>query len=58
MKISNYVKAISLIVLVLFIDQVVKIHIKTTMTIGESIPVFGKWFQIQVYRKSRYGFRA
>ena len=47
MKISNYVKAISLIVLVLFIDQVIKIHIKTTMTIGESIPVFGKWFQIR-----------
>ena len=44
MKISNGVKAISLIILVLFIDQLVKIEIKTTMTIGEGITVFGNWF--------------
>ena len=47
MKISNLVKAITLIVLVLLIDQVVKFQIKTTMTIGESISVFGNWFQIR-----------
>ena len=47
MKISNGVKAISLIILVLFIDQLVKIEIKTTMTIGESITVFGNWFFIK-----------
>ena len=47
MKISNGVKAISLIVIVLFIDQLVKIEIKTTMTIGESITVFGNWFFIK-----------
>lgn len=47
MKISNGVKAVLLIVLVLVIDQVVKIHIKTSMTIGQSIPVFGNWFQIR-----------
>lgn len=30
----------------LVFDQVVKIIIKTNMTLGESIPVFGNWFQI------------
>jgi signal peptidase II len=47
MKISNGVKAISLILIVLFIDQLVKIEIKTTMTIGETITVFGNWFFIK-----------
>ena len=47
MKISNGVKAVSLIILVLLIDQLVKIEIKTTMTIGESITVFGNWFFIK-----------
>jgi signal peptidase II len=47
MKISNGVKAISLIILVLLIDQLVKMEIKTTMTIGESITVFGNWFFIK-----------
>ena len=28
------------------IDQVIKILVKTNMSIGESIPVFGNWFQI------------
>ena len=46
-KISNGVKAVSLIILVLLIDQLVKIEIKTTMTIGESITVFGNWFFIK-----------
>jgi signal peptidase II len=46
-KISNGVKAISLIILVLFLDQLVKIEIKTTMTIGESITIFGNWFFIK-----------
>jgi signal peptidase II len=47
MKVSNRIKAIALIFLVLIIDQVVKFEIKTTMTIGESISVFGNWFQIR-----------
>jgi len=47
MKIPNGVKAILLIVTVLLIDQIVKYQIKTTMTIGESIPVFGNWFFIR-----------
>jgi signal peptidase II len=47
MKLSNGVKAIAVIVLILLVDQIVKIHIKTSMTIGQSIPVFGNWFQIR-----------
>jgi len=47
MRISNGVKAVSLILLILLIDQIVKIQIKTTMTIGESITVFGNWFFIK-----------
>jgi signal peptidase II len=47
MKISNGVKAVSLIILVLLIDQLVKIEIKTSMTIGESITIFGNWFYIK-----------
>ncbi len=35
-----------LIVGLLVVDQVVKIFIKTHMTLGESIRVFGDWFQI------------
>lgn len=31
---------------VLFIDQVFKIWIKTNMTLGEEIPVIGKWFKL------------
>ena len=47
MKIPNGVKAILLIVLVLAVDQIVKFHIKTSMTLGESIYVLGNWFQIR-----------
>lgn len=47
MKISDGVKAFSLILLILIVDQIVKIMIKTNMTIGESIHVFGHWFQIK-----------
>jgi signal peptidase II len=47
MKISNSVKAVSLIVLVLIVDQIIKYEIKTTMTLGESFSVFGNWFQIR-----------
>ena len=33
-------------ILLLVIDQVTKILVKTNMHLGESIPVFGEWFQI------------
>lgn len=35
-----------LVIGILVIDQIIKIWVKTTMFIGESIPVFGSWFQI------------
>ena len=35
-----------LVVLLLVIDQAIKFAVKLNMTIGESIPVFGDWFQI------------
>ena len=39
-------KPLIVIFLVLLLDQVSKILVKTTMAIGEAIPVFGKWFYI------------
>lgn len=38
--------ATAIIVGILVIDQAIKILVKTHMHIGESIPVFGSWFQI------------
>lgn len=35
------------IILLLIIDQIVKILVKTNMTLGEAIPVFGEWFFIR-----------
>ena len=46
MKVSKGTRITLLVVLLLVIDQVVKILVKTNMTVGQSIPVFGKWFQI------------
>jgi signal peptidase II len=40
------IAVISLIVLALVIDQAIKLVVKTNMQLGESIPVFGNWFQI------------
>lgn len=37
---------LSLILLAIVIDQVIKIVVKTNMQLGESIPVFGDWFKI------------
>ncbi len=37
---------VSLAVVLLVLDQFSKILVKTNMSIGESIPVFGDWFQI------------
>lgn len=36
-----------LVVLLLVLDQIVKIAVKTHMTLDESIPVFGNWFFIR-----------
>lgn len=50
-------KQVTLIVfLLLLIDQAVKIWIKTHMTIGESIPVFGDWFQVYFIENNGMAF--
>ena len=33
-------------ILLVVIDQVIKVLVKTSMHLGESIPVFGNWFQL------------
>ena len=40
------VAIVSLILLALVIDQVIKVVVKTNMQLGDSIPVFGDWFKI------------
>ena len=37
---------LSLLLLAIVIDQVIKFVVKTNMQLGESIPVFGDWFKI------------
>ncbi|MEG0891984.1 MAG: lipoprotein signal peptidase [Bacteroidales bacterium] len=50
-------KIISLfVVLLLVIDQIIKFSVKLNMTIGESIPVFGNWFQIYFIENNGMAF--
>ena len=50
-------KQVTLIVLLLLIlDQAVKLWIKTHMTLGDSIPVFGSWFQIYFIENNGMAF--
>ena len=46
MKLSKGTRLTLFVVVLLVIDQVIKILVKTNMTLGESIPVFGSWFKI------------
>lgn len=46
MRIQRGKLVIFLVIALLVIDQVIKFAVKLNMTIGESIPVFGDWFQI------------
>ena len=43
---TNKVIAIAVIIALVLLDQIAKIIVKTNMTIGDEIPVFGKWFII------------
>jgi len=56
MQVSKGKKVTFLVILILLIDQIVKIWIKTHMTIGESIPVFGNWFQIYFIENNGMAF--
>ncbi|MBP5676406.1 MAG: lipoprotein signal peptidase [Bacteroidales bacterium] len=40
------IRLILLGVLLVVIDQVIKVLVKTNMTLGQSIPVLGNWFQL------------
>ena len=46
MSLSKGQRLLLLGVLLVVIDQVIKILVKTNMTLGQSISVFGDWFQI------------
>ncbi|MDR1199678.1 MAG: lipoprotein signal peptidase [Prevotellaceae bacterium] len=48
--------AISTIIIILLIDQIVKILVKTNMQLGDSILVFGNWFQICFTENSGFAF--
>jgi signal peptidase II len=53
---SSRKKAISLIMLILFIDQLLKIWVKTHMVIGEDIPIFGKWGMLHFIENNGMAF--
>jgi len=46
MRIGKGTRLLLLGAALVIIDQVIKILVKTNMSIGESIPVFGNWFQL------------
>ena len=49
-------KSILLILIVLFVDQFVKIWIKTHMVIGDEYHVFGNWFIIHFTENNGMAF--
>lgn len=50
---------ITVIIILLLLDQISKVWIKTNMSIGESIMVFGDWFQIRFIENkgAAFGFQ-
>ena len=48
--------AIITIIVILLIDQITKILVKTNMHLGENINVFGSWFQICFTENSGFAF--
>ncbi len=53
---SRSVKSLAIIIGILVIDQTVKILIKTNMTLGEEIRVFGNWFIIHFIENNGMAF--
>ncbi|MBR6774780.1 MAG: lipoprotein signal peptidase [Bacteroidales bacterium] len=49
-------KSLIVIFAVVLIDQITKFWIKTSMTIGESLPVIGDWFQIYFIENNGMAF--
>ena len=56
MKLSRGTRISIFVVLLLVIDQVIKILVKTNMTIGQSIHVLGDWFQIYFIENNGMAF--
>src|SRR5574344_360139 len=46
MKVTKGAQLIILGVLLVAIDQIIKVLVKTNMSLGEVIPVFGDWFRL------------
>jgi len=53
---SKLKKSILIVVLVLLIDQILKIWIKTNMTLGEEFSVIGNWFLIHFVENNGMAF--
>ena len=53
---SKLQKSILIVVLVLLVDQILKIWIKTNMTLGEEFPVIGHWFIIHFVENNGMAF--
>lgn len=56
MKISNSTRAILIITLIILIDQILKVWIKTNMVIGQEYRVFGDWFIIRFIENNGMAF--
>jgi signal peptidase II len=46
-KITKPIAAVVTVVIILLIDQIIKVIVKTNMHLGEKIPVLGEWFYIR-----------
>ena len=53
---SKLQKSILIVVLVLLVDQILKIWIKTNMTLGQEFPVIGHWFIIHFVENNGMAF--
>lgn len=53
---SKLQKSAFIVVLVLLVDQILKIWIKTTMALGNEFPVIGKWFIIHFVENNGMAF--
>lgn len=56
MRLSTGSKITLIIVLILILDQAIKLWIKTHMYLGESTHVFGSWFQIAYTENPGFAF--
>ncbi len=56
MNISRRTKALAIILFILIADQVVKIWIKTTMSLGDEIVVFKNWFILHFVENNGMAF--